>query len=76
MLARKPGFIVEGCFTKPKFRIAATFLLCVHGFKGSRFHPRPRTAFGMCIYEKSVIFVMPNPKFLPKLAIIWKFERF
>jgi hypothetical protein len=34
----------------------------------------PRTAFGMRIYEKSVSFVRPNPKFEPKLAIILENE--
>jgi hypothetical protein len=54
----------------------------VHGFKGSGvqglpaggFHSRPRTAFGVRIYEKSVSFVRPNPKFGAKLAIIWENE--
>ncbi len=41
-------------------------------FRGSRFHSRPWTAFGMRIYEKSVGFVRPNPKFGAKLAIIWE----
>ena len=48
----------------------------VHGFKGSRFHSRPRTAFGMCIYEKSVIFVMPKPKIVHKLTITWENKHF
>jgi len=57
----------------------------VHGFKGSRvqglpasggFHSRPRTAFWMRIYEKSVSFVRPNPKFGARLAIIWQNEHF
>jgi len=30
----------------------------------------------MRIYEKSVSFVKPNPKFGAKLAITWKNERF
>jgi hypothetical protein len=47
----------------------------VHGFKGSRFHSRPRTVFGMRIYEKSVSFVSPNPKFEAKLAITWENEQ-
>jgi hypothetical protein len=41
------------------------------GVQGSRLHSRPWTAFGMRIYEKSVSFVRPNPKFGAKLAIIW-----
>jgi hypothetical protein len=35
----------------------------VQGFRGSRFHSRRWTIFGMRIYEKSVSFVRPNPKF-------------
>jgi hypothetical protein len=46
------------------------------GFRGSRFHFHPWTAFGMCIYEKSVSFVRANPKFGTKLAIIWANEHF
>jgi len=30
----------------------------------------------MRIYEKSISFVRPNPKFEPKLAIIWENEHF
>ncbi len=30
--------------------------------------PRFITAFGICIYEKSVNFVMPYPKFVPKFS--------
>jgi hypothetical protein len=30
----------------------------------------------MCIYEKSVSFVRPNPEFGAKLAIIWENEHF
>jgi len=48
----------------------------VQGFKGPRFHSRSMTAFGMHIYEKSVSFVRPNPKFGAKLAIIWENEQF
>jgi hypothetical protein len=48
----------------------------VQRFRGSRFHSRPWTAFGMRIYEKSVSFVRPNPKFGAKLAIIWKMSIF
>ena len=48
----------------------------VQRFRGSRFHSRPRTGFGMRIYEKSVSFVRPNPKFGAKLAIIWDNEDF
>ena len=48
----------------------------VQSFKSSRFHSRPRTAFGMRIYEKSVSFVRPNPKFEAKLAIILENEHF
>ena len=44
--------------------------------RGSRFHSRTWTAFGMCIYEKSVNFVRPIPKFGAKLAIIWENEHF
>jgi len=43
----------------------------VHRFRGSRFHSCPQTAFGMRIYEKSVSFVRPNPRFGAKLAITW-----
>ena len=46
----------------------------VQRFSGSRFYSRPRTAFGMRIYEKSVNFVRPNPKFEAKLAITWENE--
>jgi hypothetical protein len=38
----------------------------VHGFNS-----RPWTALGMRIYEKSVSFVRPNPKFGDKLVIVW-----
>ncbi len=48
----------------------------VQRFRGSRFHSRPQTAFGMRIYEKSVSFVRPNPKFGAKLAITWENEHF
>jgi len=34
------------------------------------------TAFGICIYEKSVNFVMPYPKSVPRLAITWENEHF
>jgi hypothetical protein len=43
---------------------------------GQGFHSRPWTAFGMRIYDKSVSFVRPNPKFGAKLAIIWQTEHF
>ncbi len=43
---------------------------------GSRFHSHPRTAFGMRIYEKSVSFIRPNPRFEAKLAIILGNEHF
>jgi hypothetical protein len=51
------------------------------GFRGSGFwvqgfHSRPRTASGMRIYEKSISFVRPNPKFGAKLAIILGNEYF
>ena len=46
----------------------------VKGFRGSMFYSYPRTAFGMCIYEKIVSFVSPNPKFEAKLAITWENE--
>jgi hypothetical protein len=39
--------------------------------QGSRFHSRLWASFEMRIYEKSVSFVRPNPKFGVKLAIIW-----
>ena len=39
-------------------------------FTGSRFHFRFWTAFGTCIYKKSVIFDMHNLIFGAKLAII------
>jgi hypothetical protein len=48
----------------------------VQRFRGSRFHSRPWTAFGMRNYEKSVSFVRPNPKFGAKLAMIWEKEHF
>jgi hypothetical protein len=44
----------------------------VQRFRGSRLHPRPWTAFGMRICEKSVSFVRANRKFETKLAIIWE----
>jgi len=46
----------------------------VQGFKGSRVQGSilvPGLHIGMRIYEKSVSFVRPNPKFGAKLAIIW-----
>jgi hypothetical protein len=43
---------------------------------GQGFHSRPWTGFGMRIYEKSVSFVRPNPKFEAKLAIIWEMSIF
>jgi hypothetical protein len=61
-------------------------LVTVQGFKGSppngifdrgsRFNSRPRSVFGLRIYEKSVSFVSPNPKFGAKLAITWENEHF
>ncbi|MBW1707758.1 MAG: hypothetical protein JRJ86_21795 [Deltaproteobacteria bacterium] len=44
--------------------------------QGSRLHSLPRTAFGMCIYKKGVIFFRPNAKFGAKLAITWENEHF
>jgi hypothetical protein len=38
---------------------------------GKGLHSRRWTVFGMRIYDKSVSFVSPNPKFGAKLAIIW-----
>jgi len=46
------------------------------GFRGSRFHPRLRTAFGMRICEKSVRFVRPLPKFGAKLQLLEKMSIF
>jgi hypothetical protein len=43
---------------------------------GQGLHSRPWAAFGMRIYEKSVSFVRPNPKFGAKLAIILENEHF
>jgi len=43
---------------------------------GQGLHSRPWSAFGMRIYEKSVSFVKPNPKFGAKLAIIWENDHF
>jgi hypothetical protein len=43
---------------------------------GQGFHFHPWTAFGMCIYEKSVSFVRANPKFGTKLAIFWEVSIF
>jgi hypothetical protein len=43
---------------------------------GQGFHSRPWTAFEMRIYEKSVSFVRPNPKFGAKLAIVLQNENF
>ena len=43
----------------------------VQRFRGSRFHSCPQAAFGMRIYEKSVSFVRPNPRFGTKLTITW-----
>jgi hypothetical protein len=40
---------------------------------GQGFHSHPWTAFGMRIYEKSVSFVRPNPKFGAKF---WENEHF
>jgi len=40
------------------------------GDQGSKFHFRFQTAFGTCIYKKSVIFDKPNLKFGAKLVII------
>ncbi|MFO7739842.1 MAG: hypothetical protein R6V46_15295, partial [Desulfatiglandaceae bacterium] len=48
----------------------------VQRFRGSRFNSRPRSAFGLRIYEKSVSFVRPNPKFGTELAITWENEDF
>jgi hypothetical protein len=48
----------------------------VQRFKGSRLHAHPWTSFGMRIYQKSVSFVRPNPKFEAKLAIIGANEHF
>ena len=48
----------------------------VQRFQGSRLHAHPWTAFWMCIYEKRVSFVRPNPKFGAKLAIVWENEQF
>jgi len=48
----------------------------VQRFRGSKFHSRLRTAFGMHIYEKSVSFLRRNPKFGAKLAITWENEPF
>jgi hypothetical protein len=48
----------------------------VQRFWGARLLSRRWTAFGMRIYEKSVSFVRPNPKFGAKLAIIWGNEHF
>jgi hypothetical protein len=48
----------------------------VQRFRGSRFNSRPQSAFGFRIYEKSVSFVRPNPKFGAKLAITWENEHF
>jgi hypothetical protein len=48
----------------------------VQRFRGSGFHSRRWTAFGMHIYEKSVSLVRSNPKFGAKLAIIWENEHF
>ena len=43
---------------------------------GSRLHSRPWPAFGMRIYEISVNFVRPDPKFGAKLSINWENEHF
>ena len=43
---------------------------------GSRFRSHPRIAFVMRIYEKSVSFVRPNPRFEAKLAIILENQDF
>jgi hypothetical protein len=51
-------------------------IVTLHEFRGSRFHSRARTEFGMRIYEKGVGFVMPNPKFGAKLVIIWENKHF
>jgi len=44
----------------------------VQRFRGSRFYFRSWTAFETCIYDKSVIFDMPNLKSGAKLAISLK----
>ena len=71
--------------TKTQFMAVYSIIVGVHEFKGSEvqclpasggFHSCPRTPFRMRIYEKSVIFVRPNPKFGAKLAIIWENEHF
>jgi len=41
----------------------------VQRFRGSRLHSRPRTAFVMHVYEKSVSLVRANPKFGAKFFI-------
>ncbi len=48
----------------------------MQSFRGSRFHSRPWTAFGMHIYDKSGSFVRPNPKFGAKFEIFGKMSIF
>ncbi len=48
----------------------------IHGFRGSRVHSGLPTAFQMRIYDKSVSFVRPDPKFRAKLVIILGNEHF
>ena len=58
------------------FHVAICNRSRVQRFRGSWFNSRPRSAFGLHIYEKSVSFVRPNPKFGAKLAITWENEYF
>jgi hypothetical protein len=70
---------IAGAFTVKKKDISNNGMRSrVQRFRGSRFNFLSRTAFGTCIYEKSVIFDRPvcvhrtgrpNPKFGAKLAI-------
>jgi len=48
----------------------------VQRFRGSRFHSRPRPAFGMPIYEKRISFVRPNPKFGATRQLLGKMNVF
>jgi len=64
-------------FTSNKCRKKYSRRSRVQGLPASGgFHSRPRIAFGMRIYEKSIGFVRPNPKFGAKLVIIWENKHF
>jgi NADH:ubiquinone oxidoreductase subunit 4 (subunit M) len=67
----KQSFIVYYEVWSKASRIS--FYVGVHGLKVPFLS---WTAFGILIYEKSVSFIRPNPKFGAKLAIIWQNKPF